>query len=144
MTRGLFLWMCVVYEALGDILRMDFSMAFLQLWLRMVSLELWLGIEGKHVAFLELWLVMTSLELWLGMADGHEHSLSCGSDWRVYQVWLCELWLVRMDPERLSFLTLVGKYGSLGTLRTIVRIGNTTYCYRVWSAVGFLHVFYKL
>ncbi|QCD82905.1 hypothetical protein DEO72_LG2g3247 [Vigna unguiculata] len=40
---------------------------FLELWLRMTSLELWLGIEGKHMAFLELWLIMTSLELWLGM-----------------------------------------------------------------------------
>jgi len=27
----------------------------------MVSLELWLGIEGKHVAFLELWLGLTSV-----------------------------------------------------------------------------------
>ncbi|QCD96908.1 hypothetical protein DEO72_LG6g1618 [Vigna unguiculata] len=54
--------------------------------LRTVSLELWLGIEGKHVAFLELWLRMTSFELWLGMADEHEHSLSCGSDWRVLPV----------------------------------------------------------
>ena len=65
------LWMCVVYEALGDILRMDFAIAFLELWLRMVSLELWLRIWGKHVAFLELWLKLASLELWLGMADGH-------------------------------------------------------------------------
>jgi len=56
---GLFLWMCVVYKALGDTLRMDFAGTFL---------ELWLGMEGKHVAFLELWLRMTSLELWLGMA----------------------------------------------------------------------------
>jgi len=46
--------MCVVYKALGDILRMDFVVAFLELWFGMVSLELWLGIEGKHVAFLEL------------------------------------------------------------------------------------------
>jgi len=35
----------------------------------MVSLELWLEIEGKHVAFLKLWLGMTSLELWLGMTN---------------------------------------------------------------------------
>jgi len=57
MTCGLFLWMCVVYEALGDILRIDFVVAFLKLWLRMVSLELWLGIT-----------------------DGHEHYVSCGSN----------------------------------------------------------------
>jgi len=38
------LMMCVVYEALGDTLRMDFAVAFLELWLRMISLELWLGI----------------------------------------------------------------------------------------------------
>jgi len=31
MTRGLFLWMCVVYETLGDILRMDFVVAFIEL-----------------------------------------------------------------------------------------------------------------
>ena len=73
----------MVYEVLSDTLMMDFSMAFLKLWLRMISLELWLKIKGKHVAFLELWLRMTSLELLLGMADGHEHSLSCGSDWQV-------------------------------------------------------------
>jgi len=73
--------MCVVYEALGDTLRMDFVVTFLELWLRMVSLELWLRIEGKHVTFLELWLGMTSLELWLRMADGHVHSLSYGSNW---------------------------------------------------------------
>jgi len=59
---------------------------FLELWLRMVSLELWLGIEDKHVTFLELWLGMTSLELWLGMADEHEEFLSCGSDLRVLPV----------------------------------------------------------
>jgi len=60
----------VVYEALGDTLRMDFT--FLELWLGMVSLELWLG--------------MTSLELWLRIADEHEESLSYGSDWRVLPV----------------------------------------------------------
>jgi len=38
------------------------------------------------MTFLELWLRMTSLELWLGMADEHEHSLSCGLDWRVLSV----------------------------------------------------------
>jgi len=65
---------------------MDFAVAFLELWLGMVSLELWLVIKGKHMTFLEIWLVMASLELWLGMADGHEHSLSCGSDWKVLSV----------------------------------------------------------
>jgi len=42
---------------------MDFVMALLELWLKMVSLELYLGIEGKHVAYLELWLGMAFLEL---------------------------------------------------------------------------------
>jgi len=40
----------------------------------------------KHVAFLKLWLRMTSLELWLEMADEHEELLSCGSGWRVLPV----------------------------------------------------------
>jgi len=44
-TCDLFLWMCIVYKALNDTLRMDFAEAFL---------ELWFGMEGKHVAFLEL------------------------------------------------------------------------------------------
>jgi len=51
--------------------------AFLELWIGMTSLELWLMIEGKHVAFLELWLGMKSLELWLGMVDENEESFSC-------------------------------------------------------------------
>ena len=46
--------MWVAYKALGETLRMNFIVAFLELWLGMVSLELWLGILGKHVAFLEL------------------------------------------------------------------------------------------
>ena len=53
---------------------------------RNVSLELWLGIGVKYVVFLELWLEITSLELWLGMADGHEEPLSCGSSWQVLLV----------------------------------------------------------
>jgi len=53
------------------------------------------------VAFLELWLRMTSLELWIRMADEHEELLSCGSGWRVLPVWVCELWLVRMGLDRL-------------------------------------------
>jgi len=78
--------MHVVYEALGDILRMDFVVTFLELclrmvslelWLRMISLKLWLGIEGKHVTF---------FDLWLEMADEYEHSLSCGSDRQVLLV----------------------------------------------------------
>jgi len=48
-----------------------------------VFLELWLGIVVKHVAFLELWLRMKSLELWLEMADEHEQLLSCSSRWRM-------------------------------------------------------------
>ena len=31
MTYGLFLWMCVVYKALGDTLRMNFAGAFFEL-----------------------------------------------------------------------------------------------------------------
>ena len=73
----------MVYKALGDTLRMEFAVTFLELWLGMVSLKLWFGIKGKHMAFLELWHEMTSLELWLEMADRHKHSLSYGSDWRV-------------------------------------------------------------
>jgi len=38
------------------------------------------------LAFLELWLKMTSLELCLRMADEHEELLSCGSGWRVLPV----------------------------------------------------------
>jgi len=67
--------MCVVFEALGE-----WSSTFLEFWLEMVSLELWLRILVKHVAFLELWPGMTSLKLWLGMGDEHEHSLSYGLD----------------------------------------------------------------
>jgi len=63
-----------------------------------VSLELWLGIEVKHVAFFELWPRMTSLELWLGTADEHEELLSYGSGWRVLPVWVCWLWPVPMGP----------------------------------------------
>ena len=44
-----------------------------------VYLELWLGIGVKHVAFLDMLLRMTSLELWLGMANEYEELLSCGS-----------------------------------------------------------------
>ena len=51
-----------------------------------VSLELWLGIGVKHVVFLELWLEIASLELWLRMADQHKEPLSCGSGWRVLPV----------------------------------------------------------
>jgi len=51
-----------------------------------VSLELRLRIGVKHVAFLGLWLRMASLELWLGMADEHEELLSCGLSWRVLSV----------------------------------------------------------
>jgi len=108
--------MCVVYEALGETLRMNFVVAFLELWLRMISLELWLGILGKHVTFLELWLGITPLELWLGMADEHEHSLSYGLDWRVLSVWVCELWLVQMGLRRFPSSALAGEFGSLGTI----------------------------
>ena len=51
-----------------------------------VSLELWLEIGVKHVVFLELWLGIESLELWLVMTDEHKELLSCGSSWRVLQV----------------------------------------------------------
>ena len=68
---------------------------------RKVSIELWLGINVKHVAFLDLWLGMTYLKLWLGMTDEHKELLSCGSGWRVLSVRVCELWLVRMGLDRL-------------------------------------------
>jgi len=100
-------WMCVVYEALGETLRMNFFVAFI---------ELWLGILGKHVAFLKLWLGMTSLELWLGMTDEHKELLICGSGWRVLLVWVCELWLVRMGPRGLPSSALPDEFGSLGTI----------------------------
>jgi len=38
------------------------------------------------LVFLELWLRIASLELWLGMADEHEEPLSCGSGWRVWPI----------------------------------------------------------
>ncbi|QCE10528.1 hypothetical protein DEO72_LG10g1758 [Vigna unguiculata] len=41
----------------------------------------------KHVVFLELWLGIASLKLWLRMADEHEKPLSCGSGWQVLPVW---------------------------------------------------------
>ena len=34
-----------------------------------ISLNLWLEIGVKHVVFLELWLIITSLELWLELAS---------------------------------------------------------------------------
>ena len=71
-SNWLVIWMCMVYEALGETLRMSFAVTFLELWLGMVSFELWLGILGKHVAF---------LELWLRMVDGNKQSLSCGLEW---------------------------------------------------------------
>ncbi|QCE00196.1 hypothetical protein DEO72_LG7g1483 [Vigna unguiculata] len=51
----------------------------------------------KHVAFYELWLRMTSLELWLGIADEHEELLSCGSGWRVLPV--CQQDILRYSQE---------------------------------------------
>ncbi|QCD87177.1 hypothetical protein DEO72_LG3g1711 [Vigna unguiculata] len=72
-----------------------------------VFLKLWLGIRVKHVAFLGLWLKMTSLELWLGMADEHEELLSCGSGWRVLSVVCSVAWF----PAR-ALLVMVGRYGS--------------------------------
>jgi len=51
-----------------------------------VSLELWLEIGVKHVVFLELWLGIASLEMWLRLADEHEEPLSFGSGWRVLSV----------------------------------------------------------
>jgi len=47
----------------------------------MISFELWLGIEGKHVTFLELWLEIISFELWVGMEDEHDESLTYFLDW---------------------------------------------------------------
>ena len=38
------------------------------------------------LVFLELWLRIASLELWLGMADEHEEPLSCGLGGRVLPV----------------------------------------------------------
>jgi len=82
----------MIYGAFGDASKVGL----------LVFPELWLGIGVKHVVFLELWLIITSLELWLGMADEHEEPLSSGSGWRVLQVWVCWLWPVRMGPDRLS------------------------------------------
>ncbi|QCE00643.1 hypothetical protein DEO72_LG7g1933 [Vigna unguiculata] len=53
---------------------------------RNISIELWLGIGVKYVVFLELWLEIASLKLWLGMADEQKELLSCGSGWRVLLV----------------------------------------------------------
>jgi len=74
----------VIYKASSGALKMGL-LVFLELWLR-VSLELWLGIRVKHMVFLELWLVIAFIELWLGMVDEHEEPLSCGSGWRVLPV----------------------------------------------------------
>jgi len=53
---------------------------------RKVALELWLEIGVKHVVFLELWLRIASLKVWLRMADEQEELLNCGSGWRVLSV----------------------------------------------------------
>ncbi|QCD95971.1 hypothetical protein DEO72_LG6g670 [Vigna unguiculata] len=58
-------------QSFGWYLKGRLAGVFFELWLVMVSLELWLGIEGKHVAFFELWLRMTSFKLWLKIEDGH-------------------------------------------------------------------------
>jgi len=42
----------------------------------------------------------------LGMTDEHEELLSCGSGWWMLPVWVYELWLVRMDPDRLPSLVI--------------------------------------
>jgi len=60
---------------------------------------------------------MTSLKLWLNMTDEHEELLSCGSGWRVLLVWVFELWLIRMGPDRLPFQYLADEFGSLETLQ---------------------------
>jgi len=64
-------------QGFDDILKVGL-LVFLELWLG-TYLELWLGIGVKHVTFFELWLKMVSLELWLRMTDKHEELLSCGS-----------------------------------------------------------------
>jgi len=80
------LWMCVRYHHKALVIsRRSICWCFLSCGSEHI-LELWLEIGVKHVAFLELWLRMTSLELWLGMADEHEEFLSCGSGWRVLSV----------------------------------------------------------
>jgi len=98
---------------------------------RNVSLELWLRIGVKHVVFLELWLRIASLELWLEMTDEHEEPLSCGSGWRVL---LCECagcgqygWVQIDCPPQL----LADEFGSLGTIRTMFVYGNSTWRYSV-------------
>jgi len=40
----------VIYKALGNTFGMDFAGAFLELWLRMTFLKLWLIMEDEHVA----------------------------------------------------------------------------------------------
>ncbi|QCD92927.1 hypothetical protein DEO72_LG5g996 [Vigna unguiculata] len=51
------------------------------------------GLQGFYdtlkvglLVFLELWLGIASLELWLRMVDEHEELLSCGSGWRLLSV----------------------------------------------------------
>ena len=56
------LWMCVVYKTL------------------VIPKGILVGV------FLELWLRTISLELWLGIEDEYEESLIFGSDWRVLLV----------------------------------------------------------
>ena len=59
-----------IYKAYGDASKVGL----------LVFLKLWLGIGVKHMVFLEFWLRITSLELWLGMTDEHQELLSCGLD----------------------------------------------------------------
>ena len=75
------LWMCVIYKALVIPRRLACWVPWVVT--QNVSLELWLRIGVKHVAFLELWLRMVSLELWLGM------TMNIRNSWVVARVGEC-------------------------------------------------------
>ncbi|QCE05912.1 hypothetical protein DEO72_LG9g921 [Vigna unguiculata] len=75
----------------------------------------------KHVTFSELWLRMSSLELWLGITNEHEELLSCGSVGMLHPTRLnSSRLLARLRPTKLSGRSdpsgLSGTFVSSGTL----------------------------
>jgi len=94
---------CVIYKAFGDA-----SKVGLQVFLELSSKRIpWvkLGIGVKHVAFIELsseWHPSS----WARDGRWTRGTLKLSSGWRVLSVWVCWLWPVQMDLERLPSLVV--------------------------------------